>query len=268
MSTRPFNPLPACPHPIQWDVPGRITELQTMIDDPTTSEPQKKNLQTAINLYRENELPGHFKWIQDGKVVPHKNIDFKRPYWVEGYGQQLSSQAMVPSQASQPMSESPLNQQLAHRTRYNHYPSGQAPGHEIFARIRPVPGLLSPAFSIDVTLLNDTGSNTMTVFDTDITALGIPPTYMGYGADVLITTAGGTLRRRQISVEIQLLDLQGNAVSDWILEAGIVTPATAGVTRLSGNGIRQSLYFATAPGNQHLYVAEKKNSIIKQPPVI
>lgn len=83
MSTRPFNPLPACPHPIQWDVPGRITELQTMIDDPTTSEPQKKNLQTAINLYRENELPGHFKWIQDGKVVPHKNIDFKRPYWVE-----------------------------------------------------------------------------------------------------------------------------------------------------------------------------------------
>lgn len=45
--------------------------------------PRKKNLQTAINLYRENELPGHFKWIQDGKVVPHKNIDFKRPYWVE-----------------------------------------------------------------------------------------------------------------------------------------------------------------------------------------
>ncbi|EGD97710.1 hypothetical protein TESG_05111 [Trichophyton tonsurans CBS 112818] len=221
MSTRPFNPLPACPHPIQWDVSGRITELQTMIDDPTTSEPQKKNLQTAINLYRENELPGHFKWIQEGKVVPHKNIDFKRPYWVE-----------------------------------------------IFARVRPVPGLLSPAISIDVTLLNDTGSNTLTVFDTDITALGIPPTYMGYGADVLITTAGGTLRRRQISVEIQLLDSQGNAVSDWILEAGIVTPATAGATRLSGDGIRQSLYFATAPGNQHLYVAEKKNGIITQLPVI
>ncbi|OAL75712.1 hypothetical protein A7D00_1312 [Trichophyton violaceum] len=271
MSTRPFNPLPACPHPIQWDVPGRITELQTMIDDPTTSEPQKKNLQTAINLYRENELPGHFKWIQDGKVVPHKNIDFKRPYWVEGYGQQLSSQAMVPSQASQPMSESvriPVYNSLTARGTITTHQAKPLGMRQIFARIRPVPGLLSPAFSIDVTLLNDTGSNTMTVFDTDITALGIPPTYMGYGADVLITTAGGTLRRRQISVEIQLLDLQGNAVSDWILEAGIVTPATAGVTRLSGNGIRQSLYFATAPGNQHLYVAEKKNGIIKQLPVI
>lgn len=54
-----------------------------MIDDPVTSEPQKINLQTAINLYHENELPGRFKWIQDGKVVPHKNIDFRRSYWVE-----------------------------------------------------------------------------------------------------------------------------------------------------------------------------------------
>lgn len=78
-----FNPLPACPNPIQWDVPGRIAELQTMIDSPATNESQKKNLQTAIDLYHEKKLPGRFKWIQNGKVVPHKNIDFKQPYWVE-----------------------------------------------------------------------------------------------------------------------------------------------------------------------------------------
>ncbi|KAK2746182.1 hypothetical protein FQN57_003304 [Myotisia sp. PD_48] len=94
------------PNPIQWDVPGRIAELQTMIDDPATSEPQKKNLQTAINLYHEKELSGSFRWIQDGKVVPHNNIAFRRSYWVEGYAQQLSTQAMVPSQVSKPVSES------------------------------------------------------------------------------------------------------------------------------------------------------------------
>ncbi|KGY15551.1 hypothetical protein PABG_11544 [Paracoccidioides brasiliensis Pb03] len=151
---------------------------------------------------------------------------------------------------------------------YSHYPEDQGLGHEIFARIRPVPGLLSPAFSIDVTMLNDTGSNTLTVFDTDLAALAIPLTYMGFGARVPIITAGGMVRRQQITVEIQLLDSQGNAVSDWILEEGIVTPAAAGVGRLSGDGIRQSLYFATAPGNQHLYVAEKKNGIIEQLPVV
>ncbi|KAM5455522.1 hypothetical protein McanCB49686_003780 [Microsporum canis] len=54
-----------------------------MIDDPATSEAQKINLQTAIKLYHEHELPERFKWIQDGKVVRHKDIDFRRPYWVE-----------------------------------------------------------------------------------------------------------------------------------------------------------------------------------------
>lgn len=117
-------------------------------------------------------------------------------------------------------------------------------------------------------MLNDTGSNTLTVFDTDIAALAIPPIYPGFGANVPITTASGTVRRQQITVEVQLLDSQGNAVSDWILEEGIVTPAAVGATRLSGDGIRQSLYFATAPGNRHLYVAEKKNGIIEQLPVV
>lgn len=117
-------------------------------------------------------------------------------------------------------------------------------------------------------MLNDTGSNILTVFDSDLVALSIPQTYMGFGANVPITTAGGLVKRQQITVEIQLLDSQGNALSDWILKKGIVTPAATGVCRLSGDGNRQSLYFATAPGNQHLYLAEKQNGIIKQLPVV
>lgn len=79
----PFQSTACMPIPIQWDVPGRIAELQTMINDPATNESQKINLQIAINLYHAKELPGRFKWIHDGKVVRHKDIDFRRPYWVE-----------------------------------------------------------------------------------------------------------------------------------------------------------------------------------------
>ncbi|DAA75749.1 TPA_exp: Uncharacterized protein A8136_1471 [Trichophyton benhamiae CBS 112371] len=53
----PFNPLPACPNPIKWDVEGRIAELQAIIDSPETKEGQKINLQAAINLYHEKKLP-------------------------------------------------------------------------------------------------------------------------------------------------------------------------------------------------------------------
>lgn len=44
-----------------------------------------------------------------------------------------------------------------------------------------------PAFSLslplflDITMLNDTGSDALTVFDTDLIALGIAPTYLGFG---------------------------------------------------------------------------------------
>ncbi|KAL2359239.1 hypothetical protein RJZ56_007915 [Blastomyces dermatitidis] len=273
MSSRPFNPLPTFPIPIQWDVPGRIAQLRAMIDDPATSQAQKINLQVAINLYHSKELPGRFKYIQNGKVVSLKDINFKQPYWVEGYGQQLSSRATIPatvpglsSAPSQPVCN-PSSQQLAHHMIYNTYAEGTG-GHEIFARIRPIPGLLSSSLSITVTMLNDTGSDVLTVFDTDLTALAIPPTYEGFGTYVSVSTPNGIIIRQQVIVDIQLLDSQGNPVSDWIREEGVITPAALGVGRLSGDGIRQSLYFATAPGNQHLYVAEKKNGIVKVLPVV
>ncbi|KAM5477076.1 hypothetical protein MauCBS54593_000347 [Microsporum audouinii] len=182
-----------------------------MIDDPATSEPQKINLQAAIDLYHRKELPGPIIIIQDGKVVPLANLDIRRPWWGEGYGQQLSSQAMIPaavpepsSSPSQSVSESPLNQQLAHRMTYNRYPPGPSVGHEPFSS--------PPSSSINVTMLNDTRSNMLTVFDTDLIALAIPPTYGGFGSYVSMSTAGGQVQRQLIMVEVQLLDSQGNPV--------------------------------------------------------
>ncbi|KAK2795550.1 hypothetical protein FQN50_009734 [Emmonsiellopsis sp. PD_5] len=248
-----FNPLPICPNPIQWDVQGRIAELEAMIRDPATNELQKKNLHAAISLYGSGDLPGPFRFIQDGKVIPHTDIDFHRPYWVESIIV-TGWLTFNPPSAFKPATGASHDIISAHKAKV--------------LDTRPIPGLLSPAFPIETTMLNDTGSNTMTVFDTDLTALAIPSTYLGLGPEIPITTAGGTVMRRQITVEVQLVDFQGNPVSEWIQEVGVVAPADPGALRLSGDGIRKSLYFATAPGNQHLYVAAKKQGIVDQLPVV
>ena len=119
------------------------------------------------------------------------------------------------------------------------------------------------------TILNDTGSNTLTVFDTDLVALGAHLTlYFGYGPLIPISTANGTVMRQKIWVETKLVHQDGREFSNWILEDGIIMPQTDDALRLSGRGIRKELYFATAPGNGYLYVAEAKNGIVTQLPAV
>ncbi|EFE36018.1 uncharacterized protein ARB_04955 [Trichophyton benhamiae CBS 112371] len=139
----------------------------------------------------------------------------------------------------------------------------------MLARMRAIPAFsLSLPLFLDITMLNDTGSDALTVFDTDLIALGIAPTYLGFGPQTQAMTANGIVLRQVVYVEIQLLDSQRNPISDWILEESVVVPSAEGNTRLSGRGMRDCLYFATAPGNQQLYVAEKKNGIVQQLPVV
>ncbi|EER36800.1 conserved hypothetical protein [Histoplasma capsulatum H143] len=206
MSSRPINPLPVCPVPIQWDVPARIAELQAIIDDPATSEAQKINLQAVIKLYHDKVFPGPMKWIQDGKVVLLKDINFHQPYWSEGFAQQLSAQTMIPAleldtSSAQPqcVSENVHSSDEGKLTNFtlSAFESATCASHDlqILARIRPVPGLLpSPSLlSIEVSMLNDTGSDALTVFDSDILALAIPPTYGRFGPIITVAMAGGTV---------------------------------------------------------------------------
>ncbi|KAK2855698.1 hypothetical protein FQN49_004933 [Arthroderma sp. PD_2] len=131
MTPRPtFNPLPACPNPIKWDVEGRIAELQAMIDSPATKEGQKINLQAAINMYHEKKLPAPPPQIKKGKVISLQELDTAYPFWVEGFGQQFSAQALVPaveptssSPPPEAVSSTPVGQQLASRVAYDPYPS-------------------------------------------------------------------------------------------------------------------------------------------------
>ena len=72
-----------------------------------------------------------------------------------------------------------------------------------------------------------------------------------------------------IDIEMQVIKVDGTAVTGWFYERAVITPPMVGVQyRLSGYAIRNYLYFATAPGNATLYVAAKKNGIITQLPVV
>jgi hypothetical protein len=85
-----------------------------------------------------------------------------------------------------------------------------------------------------------------------------------------VNTANGIIAREQIILEVQLLKADGSALSPWIDEMGVITPVQPGTQqyRLSGNAMRNFLYFGTAPGNTQLYVAEKKNGLVSQLPVL
>ena len=118
--------------------------------------------------------------------------------------------------------------------------------------------------------MNDTGSNIQTIFSTDLTALRYDQaTYLGNLGALSITTAGGVIFRDRIMIEMQITKADGTAITPWFRETAVVTPLQAGIQhRLSGNAMRDHLYFATAPGNVTLFVAEKKNGITTQLPVI
>ena len=58
-------------------------------------------------------------------------------------------------------------------------------------------------------------------------------------------------------------------LTPWFPEVAVETPIQPGTQyRLSGNAMRNHLYFATAPGNANLFVADKKNGITTQLPVV
>jgi hypothetical protein len=69
---------------------------------------------------------------------------------------------------------------------------------------------------------------------------------------------------------MQIIKRDGSEISGWFTETGLTTPIQPGSVqyRLSGKVMRDELYFATAPGNQLLYVALKKNGIVTQLPVV
>jgi hypothetical protein len=121
--------------------------------------------------------------------------------------------------------------------------------------------------------MNDTGSNVQTIFPTDLAALQYNQlTYQGHFGMFPIGTANGVAFRSKIIIEMQIVKADGTIVTPWFREDAVITPLQQGIQhRLSGNAMRNHLYFATAPGNPgnaNLFVAVKKNGITTQLPVV
>jgi hypothetical protein len=110
--------------------------------------------------------------------------------------------------------------------------------------------------------MNDTGSNIMTLFTTDLLQLGNMQGYTGWLTPLgVIDANGGRTVFRTILVEVQLVRDDNTPWGNWIVERAIVKQLGQNIPRLSGIGIRRALFIGTAPGNHALAVAATRGGL-------
>jgi hypothetical protein len=127
---------------------------------------------------------------------------------------------------------------------------------------------LTPALGGDGTVcgiiaMNDTGSDILSLFTTDLPHLGGNiQGYLGWHGQTSITDAnGGIAFFPTILVQVRLVRDDDTPWSDWIDEFAIVKQHNPNVPRLSGARIRRVLKFGTAPGNHLLAVSATKGGL-------
>ena len=110
--------------------------------------------------------------------------------------------------------------------------------------------------------MNDTGSDILSLFHSDIPHLGNIQGYSGWDGLVSVSCANSAINNYpKIEVEVQLVRDDNTAWSDWFEEVAMVQPDSPGLLRLSGCGIRNVLYLGTSPGNHSLPVATTKGGL-------
>ncbi|KAK9259783.1 hypothetical protein V1519DRAFT_432105 [Lipomyces tetrasporus] len=224
-----FNPLPAWSEPFCITPEERVRHLRSLLLD-ESQEYQRKNILFLIHLYETGQL----KELRPGKIT--WIFDGKI---VDGLPKEIPPGSAVWAESI----------------------------HHQFMQTTQTP---QPDIILD-SIMNDTGSDVQTIFTTDLAFLGYNPySYAGRLGGAFFSTASGGIFRERIVLEMQIIKADGTAVSPWFEEIAVITTAQPGFPqpRLSGNAMRNYLYFATAPGNSTLYVAQKKNGIISQLPVI
>jgi hypothetical protein len=121
-------------------------------------------------------------------------------------------------------------------------------------------------------MINDTGSSLFILFEDELVTLsvdgqGLYPGRNGVGS---IITANGSIRRDLCTVEMKLIDVNGHAITGWFIEKACVMPRdpptsrepqTNTENRLSGQEMRDYMYFATPPLNQNLYISSHKSDL-------
>lgn len=113
-----------------------------------------------------------------------------------------------------------------------------------------------------IIVMNDSGSDALTIFDTDLLQLGGVGAYRGWCGIADISSANGAVDHcLLVMVEVQLVQDDLTPWTPWIEELAIVRQVQPGLLRLSGAGIRERLYFGTAPGNHFVAVSSTKGGL-------
>ncbi|KAJ5908369.1 hypothetical protein N7495_001051 [Penicillium taxi] len=119
---------------------------------------------------------------------------------------------------------------------------------EIPARMRiPLRANGNSTIMHNIIMYNDTGSNVLTVFASDLQRQTL--------------SADGANYQTSLSIEIQVQTTGSEEFTPWFEENCVFRRDDPSTARLSGAAMRDHLYFATTPGNQRLYVAQKKTRL-------
>ena len=119
---------------------------------------------------------------------------------------------------------------------------------------------------LDASICNDTGSDIQTIYDHLFDFLNFNLNYTGPQNFGLIIGANGPSHLRRVDLELRVTNFdpalnQSIPMTGWFTERFVIRPFTPTTYLLSGNKMRRHLFFATAPGNQELYVAGRKNGL-------
>lgn len=101
-----------------------------------------------------------------------------------------------------------------------------------------------------INVLNDTGSDVLTIFNTDLTSLGNYEQYAGWLGYVFIGGCNGNVEMLlSLMVDIRLVR-PGSLVpgGNWLSEEAILRQPAPGVARLSGSLMRERFIFWNPPG--------------------
>ncbi len=129
--------------------------------------------------------------------------------------------------------------------------------------VRLCPNLGRDGTRQGIQVLNDTGSNLLTLFYTDLAGMGPYQQYWGWLGNLDGVGCGGQIETLQsLDVEIRLVRPDtflpwGN----WLREKAVLRMLAPEVSRLSGALMRQHLFFGTPPGNHHGAVGDTKGGM-------
>ncbi|KAI4148192.1 MAG: hypothetical protein LQ340_005188 [Diploschistes diacapsis] len=149
---------------------------------------------------------------------------------------------------------------VVQKEEYEH--TGKHYFHELLALIRLSLWAGGDGSTTNITMMNDTGSDIMTLLDTDLANLGNLDNYIG-GTDIIpISSANGIVEYLwRHYLDVQLCTQAGEPMGRWFDEIAVLRRAYPGIATLTGSGIRRVFWMGTSPIFDTLAIAETRGGM-------